>query len=65
MPYYPLYALLFLGSGLSDGAISGLFALWSITGFVAEVPTGALADRWSRRGALVLAGVLQAAAFAL
>ena len=42
-----------------------LFALWSITAFVAEVPTGALADRWSRRGSLILAGCLQAAAFAV
>ncbi|CCH90661.1 Major facilitator superfamily MFS_1 [Modestobacter italicus] len=32
---------------------------------LAEVPSGALADRWSRRGALVLAGVLQAVAYAL
>ena len=32
---------------------------------LAEVPSGAIADRWSRRGALVLAGVLQAAAYAL
>jgi MFS family permease len=65
VPYYPLYALLFLHTGLTEGQISGLFALWSLTGFFAEVPTGALADRWSRRGSLVLAGVLQAAAFAL
>ena len=65
VPYYPLYALLFLDTGLSERQISGLFALWSLTGFLAEVPTGALADRWSRRGSLVLAGVLQAAAFTL
>jgi hypothetical protein len=65
VPYYPLYALLFVDTGLSGGQISGLFALWSITGFLAEAPTGVLADRWSRRGSLVLAGVLQAAAFAL
>jgi MFS family permease len=63
VPYYPLYALLFLDTGLSEAQISVLFALWSITAFVAEVPTGALADRWSRRGSLVLAGFLQAAAF--
>ena len=50
VPYYPLYALLFLDTGLSEAQISVLFALWSITAFVAEVPTGALADRWSRRG---------------
>ena len=65
VPYYPLYALLFLDTGLSEAQISVLFALWSITAFVAEVPTGALADRWSRRGALVLAGGLQAAAFVI
>ena len=65
VPLYPLYALLFLDTGLTEGQISGLFALWSLTGFLAEVPTGVLADRWSRRGSLVLAGVLQAGAFAL
>lgn len=64
VPLYPLYALLFVHAGLSPGAISALFALWSLTGVAAEVPTGALADRWSRRGALVLASVLQAAGFA-
>jgi predicted MFS family arabinose efflux permease len=36
-----------------------------VTGLLAEVPTGVLADRWSRRGALVLAGVLEAAGFVL
>jgi MFS family permease len=65
VPLYPLYALLFLDNGLSDAQISGLFALWSVTSFVAEVPAGALADRWSRRGVVVLAGVLQSAAFAV
>jgi hypothetical protein len=65
VPYYPLYALFFLDTGLTEEQISGLFALWSVTGFLAEVPTGALADRWSRRGSLALAGVLQAGAFTL
>jgi MFS family permease len=65
VPYYPLYALLFLDTGLSNAQISALFAVWSVTGFLAEVPSGALADRWSRRGVVVLASVLQAAAFAL
>jgi MFS family permease len=63
VPYYPLYALLFLDTGLSTAQLSALFAVWSITGFVTEIPAGALADRWSRRGVLVLAGVLQAAGF--
>ena len=63
VPYYPLYALLFLDTGLSDPQISLLFAVWSLTALVTEVPAGALADRWSRRGAVVLASVLQAVAF--
>ncbi|MEU7867421.1 MFS transporter [Dactylosporangium sp. NPDC049140] len=65
MPLYPLYALLFTDTGLSGGEISLLFALWSTVGIVAEVPTGALADRFSRRANLVAAGLLQAAGFAL
>ena len=63
VPYYPLYALLFLNTGLSDAQVSGLFAVWSVTAVVSEVPAGVLADRWSRRGVVVLAGVLQAVAF--
>ena len=64
-PYYPLYALLFLSTGTTEGQVSALFALWSGVGFLAEVPAGALADRWSRRGCLVLASLLEAAAFAV
>ena len=64
-PYYPLYALFFLATGLTDAQVSGLFALWSVTGFLAEVPAGALADRWSRRGSLVLGSVFEAAGFAV
>ena len=65
VPLYPLYALLVLDTGLSGAQISLLFAVWSITSFVAEVPAGVLADRWSRRGVVVLAGLLQAVAFAV
>ena len=65
VPLYPLYALLFLDTGLSGAQISMLFAVWSITSFITEVPAGVLADRWSRRGVVVLAGVLQAAGFAV
>ncbi|SOC47943.1 Predicted arabinose efflux permease, MFS family [Blastococcus aggregatus] len=65
VPLYPLYALLFLETGLTTAGVSGLFAVWSVTALLAEVPAGALADRGSRRGVLVCGGVLQAAAFAL
>lgn len=65
IPLYPVYALLFAGAGLSEASISALFMVWSLVAVVAEVPSGALADRFSRRGALVAAGVLQATAYAL
>lgn len=65
VPYYPLYALLFLDTGLSGAQVSALFAVWSVTAVFSEVPAGVLADRWSRRAAVVLASVLQAAAFAV
>ncbi|GAA4805349.1 MFS transporter [Actinomycetospora chlora] len=65
MPLYPLYALLFADHGLSDAAISALFALWSVTTLVLEVPSGAWADVTSRRRMLALSGVLSGAAFAL
>ena len=65
LPIYPLYALFFADSGLSAAQISALFAIWSATAIVAEVPSGALADRFGRRTVLVAAGVLQAAGYAL
>ncbi len=63
MPLYPLYPLLFVEHGLSDAAVSGLFVLWSLTSLVLEVPSGALADSWSRPRLLAVSGVLGAAAF--
>jgi MFS family permease len=65
IPLYPLYALFFTATGLSAGEISTLFIVWSTVGIVAEVPCGVLADRLSRRSALVGAGVFQAAGYAL
>jgi len=57
--------LLFVDNGLSDPEISALFALWGSVAVVAEVPSGALADRFSRRWAVVAAGVAQAAGYGL
>jgi MFS family permease len=64
VPLYPLYALLFVDTGLSAAQISALFAVWSAVGVLGEVPSGALADRFSRRSCLVAAGVLQACGYA-
>ncbi|MFH8938581.1 MFS transporter [Streptomyces griseosporeus] len=62
---YPVYALLFADTGLSLWQISSLFALWSVTGVVLEVPSGAWADAVSRRLLLWLGPLLTAAGFAL
>ncbi len=64
VPLYPLYALLFADTGLSGAQISGLFAIWSTTAVLTEVPSGALADRFSRRGVLAAAGMVQACGYA-
>lgn len=65
IPLYPLYGLLFADSGLDVAQISSLFALWSLTGIVLEVPSGVVADAVSRRTLLVLAPLLSGAGFAL
>lgn len=65
IPLYALYALLFADHGLNTAQISSLLALWSVTSFLLEVPSGAWADTVSRRGLLVLSGALVAAAFTL
>ena len=56
---------MFADNGLSDEQISALFLIWSMVGLVAEVPTGALADRFSRRAALAAGSVLQAVGYAM
>ncbi|MFI9830241.1 MFS transporter [Streptomyces sp. NPDC051913] len=62
---YPVYALLFADTGLSLWQISSLFALWSITAVVLEVPSGALADAVSRRLLLWVGPLFNAVGFAL
>jgi MFS family permease len=56
---------MFADQGLSDGQISLLFLIWSAVGIVAEVPTGAIADRFSRRGSLAAGSVAQGLGYAL
>ncbi|WP_040787924.1 MFS transporter [Nocardia paucivorans] len=63
VPYYALYALLFAEQGLGPGQISLLLAVWSMTAFLLEVPSGAWADTVSRRVLLVLSGALLTTGF--
>ncbi|MPZ74107.1 MAG: MFS transporter [Nitriliruptorales bacterium] len=61
VPFYAVYALLLAEQGMSRAAISSLFAVWSVTSFVLEVPSGAWADVMSRRALLVVSALLTAA----
>ncbi|CAM5305806.1 MFS transporter [Streptomyces viridochromogenes] len=62
---YPVYALLFADTGLPLWQISSLFALWSLTAVLLEVPSGVWADTFSRRRLLWIGPLLTAAGFAL
>ncbi len=64
IPFYAVYALLFADAGLSIGEISSLFAIWSLTALVVEVPSGAWADVVPRRLLLALGPGLHALGFA-
>ncbi|WP_269087208.1 MFS transporter [Kribbella sp. ALI-6-A] len=61
---YPLYQLLFTDHGLSSTQISTLFIIWSATAFVLEIPSGALADLFSRRKLLMLGPALTGLGYA-
>ncbi|MEJ7583483.1 MAG: MFS transporter [Acidimicrobiales bacterium] len=65
MPLYGVYALLFSDTGLTTSEISVLFILWSATAVLLEVPTGAFADRFTARSALVASGLAQGLGYAL
>ncbi|GAA5198986.1 MFS transporter [Rugosimonospora acidiphila] len=65
VPFYSLYALLFTHAGLTGTQISALFAIWSVVGVLAQVPAGVVADRYSRRGALVAGALLEAGGYGL
>ncbi|MFC4013949.1 MFS transporter [Nonomuraea purpurea] len=62
---YPVYTLLFTDAGLSVAETSSLFVIWSVTGLVLEIPSGALADRVSRRLLLCLGPLLTGLGFGL
>ncbi|MFI9551127.1 MFS transporter [Nonomuraea endophytica] len=65
MLFYPVYAVYFTETGLSAAEVSSLFAIWSVAGFVLEIPSSVWADRFSRRRLLVLAPLVTSAGFAL
>lgn len=63
MPIYPLYLLMFENNNLSVAQISLLLAIWSVPAVILEIPTGVLADRWSRKNLICLGQLLKAACY--
>ena len=59
--YYPVLAILFLDLGLSAAQYTLLNVVWAIVIVLAEVPSGALADRIGRRPLVVAAAALMVA----
>ena len=59
----PLYTVMFVDSGLTPVEISVCLTAWSIASFVLQVPSGIVADRWSRRYILALSQLGRAAGF--
>ena len=55
--YYPVLAVLFLDLGLSATQYTLLNFVWAIVIVVAEVPSGALADRIGRRPLIIASAV--------
>jgi len=60
---YAIYNALFNIRGLSVFQISLLLAWWSIGVIILEIPSGALADYWSRRNMLLIAPFIKALCF--
>jgi hypothetical protein len=60
---YAVYTVCFSLRGMGVMDISLLLSWWSITSMALEVPSGALADSWSRRKLLVLAPLIKLLCF--
>jgi MFS family permease len=63
MLIYPFYAVMFVDDGLTPLQVSTLFAAWSATTLLLEVPSGVLADRHSRKTIMVAGAVLRATGY--
>lgn len=60
---YPVYAIMMGEHGISPIELSALFAIWSLSMVVFEVPSGTLADKVSRRNLLAVSRLVKGCAF--
>jgi MFS family permease len=58
--WYPIEKLFMRHIGFSDAGIGLMIAVYSAVMLVTNAPSGILADRWSRKGLLIVASVLLA-----
>jgi len=56
---YPVYSVMFVDKGLSPLQISILLMVWAGTSFILEVPSGVIADKYSRKTILVLSQLVR------
>lgn len=62
---YPVYLLYFRDQGLSETEIATLLMLWPISSLLFELPSGYLADRFSKKTILVVGHVAYLGCFAV
>ena len=62
---FPFYTVMFAEAGLTPIQIGLALAAWSLTAIILEIPTGALADRVSRRWLLLVAQLIRGFGFLL
>ena len=61
---YPFYVIMFGERGkVSASGVGMLLAIWMIVSVLAEVPTGIIADKMSKKWSLVLGRIMQLATF--
>jgi MFS family permease len=53
-PIIPIMSLYFLAKNLSFGDIGILFAVFSLSGFLAEIPTGYIGDKYGRKYSVMI-----------
>lgn len=60
---YPVYLIYFRESGLDHVQVALLLAVWAGAVLILEVPSGIIADLWSRKGSVVIALLLKGGGF--
>lgn len=62
---FPLYTVMFVDAGLKPVEVTVCLTAWSLTSFVLQVPSGVVADRWSRRHILAWSQLTRGVGFAV